>query len=431
MSKELDAFTPRATRIIEIREYDSYPLNLSDILHDGEIVIDEETEIRRYLDISIRGRLVQIRSTKFVGLIPLNDRLSVRIVPRANITNLTRIIVKSGNIPSILPNFRRGYRPQFEVTSRPEETYYKSFMNALGKVVQRGLLREYVSIKNPAAWRGRLMVSKTINKYRARGIRYNAVFDQTTLSPDVSENVILKEGLRRIIRWLERQPRKAQELRAARNLESAFKSIPEWNGSTEQLVANVAHRVGTIPTYYEYYREALWTAYALLQSGMPDIGSEGFLSLDSMIVNVSEAFEGYVRELISDGFSSPDTVVVDGNERPGNLFADVNGFPIKPDVVVERSGVALGVLDAKYKPAPKESDRYEVLSYLDAIKAGRGAFICPCTTPDERSQYLGRTSTGKELAILRIDLAASDLQAEEGKFVRNAQRFISGNYAFE
>ena len=419
------------SRIIEIREYDPLLLNLRDILSDGEIVIDEETESKGYLDISIRGRQVQIRSTKFVGLIPFNDRLSVRVLPRANIANLTRIIVKSGNIPAILPNFHRGYRPQFEVTSRPEETYHKSFMNAVSKVVQRGFLREYVSVKNPIAWRGRLMVAQTINRYRSRGIRYSAAFDHTTLSPKIVENIIIKEGVRRIVRWLERQPRKFPELREARILESAFHSVPAWNGSIGQLIGNVMHRANTMPIYYGYYREALWTAYALLQSGIPDINSDGFLSLDSMIVNMSEAFEGYVRELIADGLSNADILIVDGNARPSGLFVDAGGFQIKPDIVVERSGATLGVLDAKYKIAPKESDRYEVLSYLDAMNASRGAFICPSTTPNDQSQYLGRTTSGKELAVIRIDLAATDLQTEERKFVRNAQRFISGNYAFE
>jgi 5-methylcytosine-specific restriction enzyme subunit McrC len=197
------------------------------------------------------------------------------------------------------------------------------------------------------------------------------------------------------------------------------------------LVAKILDRTNTIPTHYSYYKEALWTAYALLQRGIPDIASNGFLSLDSMIVNVSEAFEGYVRELIADEVSAPDTLVVDGNKQPGALFVDTAGFNIKPDVLVRKAGAVLGVLDAKYKPAPKESDRYEVLSYLDAIKATRGAFICPATNPQELSQYLGRTLTGKELALIRIDLAASNLETEERRFVRNVQKFLGGNYAFE
>jgi 5-methylcytosine-specific restriction enzyme subunit McrC len=67
----------------------------------------------------------------------------------------------------------------------------------------------------------------------------------------------------------------------------------------------------------DIYREALWSAYAILQRLIPDILRGGYVSLDSRIVDISAVFEAYARTVISEfARNLPSVTVKDGNIHP-------------------------------------------------------------------------------------------------------------------
>lgn len=119
----------------------------------------------------------------------------------------------------------------------------------------------------------------------------------------------------------------------------------------------------------------------------------------------------------------------DGNRVPGPFFCDGGLYTVHPDIVIKRNGVIVGLLDAKYKPDPKEQDRYEVLSFMDAMGVSIGGFVCPANEVDT-SRYIGETASGKRMFSLRYDLAVVDPDAESDRFAENVVRMLNGNRDF-
>ncbi|MGR3343995.1 MAG: hypothetical protein ACU0DI_12360 [Paracoccaceae bacterium] len=56
-------------------------------------------------------------------------------------------------------------------------------------------------------------------------------------------------------------------------------------------------------------------------------------------------------------------------------------------MIIQREGAVVALPDAKYKPEPKVADRYEVLSFMDAVGVNLGGFVCPANGVDT-SRYL-------------------------------------------
>jgi 5-methylcytosine-specific restriction enzyme subunit McrC len=174
----------------------------------------------------------------------------------------------------------------------------------------------------------------------------------------------------------------------------------------------------------------LWTAFLLLQSKLPELSDDGFVSLDSLIVDISKVFEAYVRRVLVDRAHKNGWNIRDGNLKPSNFFTDIGDYTVKPDVVIAKDREPLAILDAKYKIDPKESDRYELLSFMDALNVKAGGFILP-TRPGERSRYLGTTAGGKKMYSLRFDLSVDDLETEADRLFNNVAELINGSYQFD
>jgi 5-methylcytosine-specific restriction endonuclease McrBC regulatory subunit McrC len=171
-------------------------------------------------------------------------------------------------------------------------------------------------------------------------------------------------------------------------------------------------------------------AFLMLQRAIPDVGADGSVALDSLITDVSKVFEAYVRRSLVDRADREAWRIADGNLRPSSFFTDNGTYEVKPDIVVSTHGKPIAVLDAKYKLSPKETDRYELLSFMDAVGVEHGAFVCPATG-DERSGFIGTTGGGKRMSILRFNLNADDPQAEEERFFSNVRKLALGQRDFD
>src|SRR5688500_16350438 len=104
---------------------------------DGEVSLDSRVSVRGYFAASISDGRLRLRSTRFVGLIPLNANIAVRVRPRASISNLSQMIVRSGCLPSVVEGFSRGYRPKFEYSDKAIEVYHESLLSSVDRLVDR------------------------------------------------------------------------------------------------------------------------------------------------------------------------------------------------------------------------------------------------------------------------------------------------------
>ncbi|MEM7664168.1 MAG: hypothetical protein AAF292_18155 [Pseudomonadota bacterium] len=415
--------------IIECQEFEELSVRVSALLQDGELRLDERITTKGYLTATMRGGQIALRATRFVGTIPLTPNLAVRIVPRARIENLSYMLVRSGVIPSAISGFARGYMPRFVATDNAERIYAKSLIDGVKLIARRGYMKEYLPPKHQAPWRGRLLASDTVRKHASKGIHYRHEFEQNVLTSSTVENIALKLALKQVIDWYADNDRRNAILPEARGLYRDMWHISDWEGAKSDLVRQLSRKIHTLSPRLPHYRDPLWSAYLILQSVLPELRFDGFVRLDSLIIDVSKVFEAFLRRELAVRLAEHGYRVQDGNTAPRPFFRDGGIYTVHPDMIVRRDDEIIAVLDAKYKPEPKESDRYEVLSFMDAMPVNLGGFVCPADGVD-MSRFLGTTASGKEMVLLRYDLAADDPDSEADRFASNVLRMIEGSHDY-
>lgn len=281
--------------IIECREFEELSVRVSALLQDGELKLDERITTKGYLAATMSGGQIILRATRFVGTIPLTPDLAVRVVPRATISNLSYMLVRSGVIPSAISGFARGYMPRFVVTDNAERIYARSLIDGVKLIARRGYMKEYLPPKYQAPWRGRLLASDTVRKHASKGIRYKHEFEQNVLTPSTIENIALKMALKQVIDWLAVNDRRNSMLPEARGLYRDMWHIVDWDGAKSDLVRQLSRKIHTLSPRLPHYRDPLWSAYLILQSVLPELSFDGFVRLDSLIIDVSKVFEAFLR----------------------------------------------------------------------------------------------------------------------------------------
>ena len=417
------------TEIIECEEFSEVSVRLAALMREGELQIDPRIAAKGYLSASFKRGQVVLRTTKFVGLIPLTPQISIRVVPRASISNLSLMLARSQKAPTAIAGFARGYNSKFIRASDVERIFGRSLAEQSVALGKRGLIKRYERPVTKVPWRGRFLAAETVRRHASKGIRYRHEFDQTVLTDWTIDNFAIKEALRLVVEWYRRNERRSDVLGEAMQAFAIFDSVPAWPSSRQDLMAGLANLLAGQASVRPDYADALWSAYAVLAGAIPDVDASGKLRLDSLIIDVSEVFEAYLRRELSDGLRREGYKIYDGWKRPHPFFSDGGKYSVHPDMIIHRHGVALAILDAKYKPEISEQDRYEVLSFMDVMGLNVGGFVSP-TTGNEGSRFMGTTSSGKRLHNLRIDLASTDPEAEIGKYVENVRRMLQGRQDF-
>jgi len=415
--------------IVECEEFDTLSVRVSSLLEDGELRLDERITTKGYLSAAIKDGEITLRATKFVGLIPLTANLAVRIKPRATISNLSFMLVRSGIIPTAISGFSRGYFPKFVTAENPERIYGRSLIDGSKLVAKRGFLKEYIQPKSPAPWRGKLLTSETVRRHTAKGIRYRHEFAHNLLTSSTIENIALKAALIQTKNWYQHNDRRNPIIGEAKAILHDLWPVSTWDGKRSDLVAKLSQRIRTLSPRLLHYRDPLWASLLILQSTLPEVGFDGFVRLDSLIIDVSAVFEAFLRRELRDRLRPLGYTIEDGNRSPTPLFSDGERYSVHPDIIIRKNRTVIAILDAKYKPEPKEQDRYEVLSFMDAMGVTVGGFICPSIRSDT-TRFLGETVAGKKLFSLRYDLAIDDPNAESDRFSENVVRMISGSKDF-
>lgn len=400
-------------RVIECLEHEYISFPVESLIVDGRIALDPRIAERGYLDVSISGGRVGLRTTRFVGLIPLAPGVAIRVTPKIPNTVLSELIIRAENVPNIIVDFSRGYLPRFEIPIDARPIFIRSMLRGLTTVVNRGLMKRYITIEDPPPWRGKLCISQTIVRQRAKGIKFRAHFDYTTLSHNVIENVALKEAVLACVAFETKDKGTRKDIAELMAFKAAFEQIPRWEGRLSSLLSALAARASYVPANYLYYQSPLWMAYSILQGQVPAPESVGYAHLDSLIVDVASAFESFVRKTLSRGIETYGWRVTDGNLRPSPLFTTTDRYLVHPDVIVEHATGSPLVIEVKYKVRPTEADRYELLAFMEALDADIGVFVCPGVGAEEGITFTGRTAGGKRIYTLRVRIDQHDFDSVE------------------
>lgn len=419
-----------ATEIIECEEFGEVSVRLSSLMRNGELTVDPRIASKGYLTTAFRGGQVILRATKFVGTIPLTPELSIRVKPRADIKNLSYMLTRSQKAPTAISGFARGYVSKFVRTEGVEKLFGPTLVEQVKATARRGLAKRYMRPAIKVPWRGRFLAAETVRKHASKGIRYRHEFDQNFLTDSNLDNFALKESLKQILAWWQENDRRSPFIAEIRASARLFDNVTDWTGTRKDLVYQLRRLLSGAPKIRPDYLDALWSAYAILESSIPDLDESGGLHLDSLILDVSEVFEAYLRRELSDRLRKKGFGIYDGWKRPYPFFADGNRYTVHPDMIICRGDQIVAILDAKYKPDVSVQDRYEVLSFMDVMQVNIGGFVCPAHE-QENTRLIGVTSSGKRLHTLRFDLAAADPLKEADRFARNVETMIESQQNFD
>lgn len=412
--------------IYECAEHGDAKVPISELLKDGELDIYPAITGKGYFDIDYRDGKLIVHATRYVGLIPISDRVAIHVRPKTPVGNLLWMVWRARAPVSRLEGVVRTYQLHGP-TDSPEALYVDTFIRVLSEISRNGLLKRYHTRANEREWKGRLEFSASVNRFYARGVRYGHVFSNTELTSNTLENQIIRHTAHRLIAHLRRDRGGEGErlaLRMIRDLE-LFERIDDSQISDAVIARETPHLVRALPAAYSYYEPALWLAYLIAISSGVSMERVGNAKFESLLVNVADVFENYVRRVCAEAQANVlDCVVRDGNKRPIPLFVSGTNNEVKPDMYFIRGEHTVAVADAKYKLKPERDDRYELLAFCEATGVKRAAFICPLFAGQERVSHHGTTRSGLRIDVIRVDLAAADMEDEEMRLVAAVKELI-------
>ena len=408
--------------VIPCQEHDEVAIPVKDLLRsDGSLDIYEDVASRGFFDIDFKQGSLVVKATRFVGFIPLNDRIAIHVTPRAPISNLLRMVARCGAKVQGLQDFIRGYELSSANATDVEDVYAESFLSALTTMRTVGPIRRYCSYQSDRTLRGRILISPSLARGYAQGLNVRPLFEVNEYTADIEENQLLKTTARRLKNHFIKRGGKANLEIAYRcnEIEKLLNGVTDVQPENPNLLRRVPLMLRRLPSTHRFYESALWLSYLVLMKSVVRMEALGRARFETLVFDVSLIFEQYVRKILQEARSGPlrGFQVFDGNRNSVPLFATGATYATKPDYYFRSFERDVALADAKYKAEPSTQDRYELLAFCEALGVHRAVFICPYLGTGPRRLHLGITRSGKCLEIVKLDLAATDFRQEEDRFL--------------
>lgn len=273
------------------------------------------------------------------------------------------------------------------------ETYARLMERALG----RGVLQGYRRLDETAvAIRGRIRFSDQMSRRGGQLLPVELTVDEYTV--DIAENQLLRAAARVLLAL----PRVTKEARRRLvHLESRLVDA--------SLVRPGAGLPSWQPTRLnERYQPALHFAELVLARVAPSTTGGG-QAVASFVVNMAEAFEGFVTAALTESFAAVSTGVSVG-QYPTHLDRQ-RKQPIRPDFVHLVGGVPAVVVDAKYKTgAPRVEDLYQMLAYCTVMGLDEGTLIYTADGTRLSPSTISIRGTTIETHVARLDVRCPPAQ---------------------
>ena len=283
------------------------------------------------------------------------------------------------------------------------ETYARLMERALG----RGILQGYRRLDETAvAIRGRIRFSDQMSRRAGQLLPVELSVDDYTV--DIAENQLLRAAARLLLTL----PRLTKEARRRLvHLESRLVDA--------SLVRPGAGLPSWQPTRLnERYQPAVRFAELILARVAPSTTAGGE-AVASFVVNMAEAFEGFVTAALTESFAAVSTGVSVG-QYPTHLDCE-RKQPIRPDFVHLVGGVPAVVVDAKYKIGSlRVEDLYQMLAYCTVLGLDKGTLIYVADTaalPGQRTSIALSTVVVQSVRV-DVTLAPRDMVEVLRQFVR-------------
>lgn len=408
---------------IRTKEHATFEVDAERFFVNGSLQLYEETQQRNYFQIRAKNSRLIFQAGAFIGLIPINERITIEVAPRTPINNLDRLLRIAGAEAEVVSRITRTYGETDEDLSLVD-VMADELIRALGQIALDGRMKTYERshhVGTPRA--GRILVAETL---RARAAHLGTLTVASSRFERTANNIfnsVLKIAIERLVADIRGpKPRKGWRERL-RGLNEGWQLFASVDGRLAKRT-DVEGLRGRLPRdASDAYRRALAVAIAVLTERSPSVLAEdGPLTLTSVIYNLSTAFERYVRNALREDAS---LATRDGNSDPPagarrKLFADpstpgLERMAANPDLVFGSVGAYWCAGDIKYKmiaDAPDREDLNQVLAYAVAYKVDTCLLVYPASKGMKGLMDCGAVGT-KRVYCYGVDLNAADMAAEE------------------
>lgn len=350
--------------VVECAEYDHIEIDTALWLNDAhQIVLNSEIDGRDILRAHFRNGVLRLQATSYVGVIPLNEHVVVRVKPRVPIANLTRMVIETGHDLLALSAFR-DYSGRGTADDWAMDLYADALLDYVDELLNFGLQREYQRREDEGHFpHGRISFNRTIQRFAARGIPNKAAYSWFERSVDTPLNRCVKAAMETVHAHLLKakdKPRKGDRARTSRlaGQLSAFEEVaddPTYHFLEDPQVLGQM----PLPDPRAYYRPVLDLCVLILRGvGIAlEIGGDD-VKLGSLLIDTNQLFENFVRVGLSKHAATHGwpVEVLDGNTEGKVDLYDV------PDPLPTPLGVPMQAL-ASRDPGKAQPD--VVLRALD------------------------------------------------------------------
>lgn len=393
------------------------PIPCSELLgSDGKVQILKEVLTRGFFDIDFRAGELVLVAGRFVGVVPLNERVIVEIRPKAKLSDFARVLEVAGEEPGSLDFFEHEYLEKDGI-DRFFPLIARSLLKQLHAVEQEGILKTYRQKMGSFTFKPSVRFSKTAQRLWARGNFSHTISEVFEQTKDCPLNRLIKYALWYCGKYLGAEKVSRSLLEEVSFFYDLFESVPL--DLTLQFVPEVETTLaaGQVPLIRQYYMRIAQICLLIARNRSVVLeSSNGETPLLSFIINLEDVFEKYVRNTLKVYASEfVATIVQDGNtEGRSHLYYDSKAIEIRPDIVVLCDGEKKLIADVKYKPKATEADRYQIITHAVALGAHTVVSILPASEGKNGIFRKGkiRDSSGIEVFEYYLPLEG-DLKAEE------------------
>lgn len=433
------AETPQGPRgPITAEEFGPVDVPLSEILVDGRLDINES--VLKYFTFEWRPKGLRLGVRNVVGLIPLNARTSVNVVPRVGLSNFGHMLSVAEGYPTPLELLSRGYAAANQRPKSLVEAFARGFLIALRELERDGVHHDYRLRRETTSFpRGRILLGATLERLQARSINHMVVAAWHERTKDSGANRLLKYVTVLLAQLLSSDPTpEARQVRAALGRVAHLFAGVELDIQRKFMRDRAVIEPESLPAIFAHYRRAIHLARAIVQHvGLEPLKTDQ-LHLESLIFHADKIFEGYVLRTLQKALSTGQSglIVLDGNSRPGSqrFFDSPQSKYITPDIVVRRgteltSPIAL-VGDVKYIiRRPDVQEEFQVVSYAASYRTNEVLLIQPVSEKQKAAGLYAMNTIGNlHLHYYAMNLGASDLQLEEQQLIAAVYSLLSSNH---
>ena len=416
MSDSPGARNSRQHEIIPMESRGTTSIPVSALMIGDNIEVFPEVEAKGLFHLHFAGRELQLVAGPYIGLIPINPRVTIDVRPRLPVANLARVIDRSEQPIAVLQGVERPYKDSTESTSSILEFLSENLVQSLRPILLSGMLKNYSRTRrNRTEPRGKIDVHATLCRNYSRGSRHLVYSVYYESNVDNRHNQVIKAAL-----WYSAARLRRAAVRNRTLISQLNSRLQRFERVSEPVSEEILYRVRDdvwkqrLPASRRYYERPLKIALTILLRGSISLLEHGRdVELSSFIINFEELFEAYIRQVLREeaAIHAEEISVQDGNKEGGKALYDDVGEPrAQPDIVLSSSDrQSIVVVEVKYKRSINRADVNQALVYGISYRANAVALVYPETRVDRFGlRYRGKLGN-VVLFSYGFDLGNADL----------------------